>query len=165
MSDDVSITHPGPKGIGGWLLLYVVLTAISIVAVLVQTGKDVLFVLNQPTLILAESFIALLCVAWYGLYAVMLYRLVQRRAGAVAGIKKMIAGTALLNTVFPFLFSLALVLTVPGSNLAVILGAAYSAETLGGIFGTCVMAAIWYRYFCVSERVRNTWSDMGEDVR
>ena len=73
-------------------------------------------------------------------------------------------GTVLVNAVLPFLFAMMLTLTVSGAQLMPILRAAYSAETLGNLFGMCVMAAIWYRYFCVSERVRNTWPEVGEGV-
>ena len=164
MADQGTVLTPGPRGLGGWLLLYVVLGAISIVVMLVQLVRDLLYAVANPALLPAELFIVVLSVVWYGLYALALYHIVRLHPGAVARIKKIIVGTVLVNAVLPFLFAMMLTLTVSGAQLMPILRAAYSAETLGNLFGMCVMAAIWYRYFCVSERVRNTWPEVGEGV-
>ena len=73
MADQGTVLTPGPRGLGGWLLLYVVLGAISIVVMLVQLVRDLLFAAANPALLPAELFIVVLSVVWYGLYALALY--------------------------------------------------------------------------------------------
>ena len=71
----------------------------------------------------------------------------------------LIAAGVLLNAVVPFIFAVVFVLTVPGVQLLFILGEVYTPKMLGNIVGAGLMAVVWYSYFRLSLRVRNTWPE------
>ena len=163
MAADKLALRSVPRGIGGWLLLYVILAVLGMVMMLVSLVQDIRFAMTEPAVLPAQIVITLLSAGWYVLYIRALYHLVLLHAGAVPRIKKMIVGTPLLNAVIPFIFAVVVVLTVPGVPLAFILGEVYTPEMLGNIIGSGFMAVIWYRYYCVSLRVQNTWPETGEN--
>ena len=159
MDNEAGAGREPKRGIGGWLLVYVVLTALSITFTLLRSLMDLSSALH-PVLWRGELVAALLTFAWYLTYAAALYRLVRLKPGAVSRIKVMIALTPVFSACLPFAYSAVLVLSVPGASLLQVLRAVYSSCTLWGhFFGMAVMAFVWHRYFSVSERVRNTWPE------
>ncbi len=149
-----------PAGIGGWLLLYVIWAIFGICFAIYANGSDLAVYGEQYPMLLPAGWMVMgLVLVFYGLYAWLVFRLVTRRQGIVRPIKLMIIATPVFNAILPALFALFLAITLPDADFMAILGSAYPAPILGSIAGAAIMAVVWYRYFKVSLRVRNTWPE------
>ena len=147
------------RGIGGWLLVYVVLAALGIVIMLYQSLMDLLLGFRMPPLFPSMAGTALLVIIWYLVYAVLLYQLVMLRRGAVARIKKMLVATLFFNALLPVPFSAILSLTVQDVSFVKALCASYAELPWANLLGMAVMCVVWYRYFSLSRRVRQTFPE------
>lgn len=152
------MTKPVPQGIGGWLLVYLAWAALGIAYAIGTNLSDLLvYQADYPFLVPSALVTLLLVLLFYGYYAFLLYRLCLRRAGIISRIKAMILLTPIFNGVLPCIFAITISLTVPFTDFASILRDAYPPPLIGSICGAAVMALIWHRYFCTSQRVKATW--------
>lgn len=151
-------SHPSPYGIGGWLLIYLVLTSCRIIIMIVQSLSELIISKETPYLIPAVASTSVLIIIWNIVYGVLLYRLVRLRRGAVTHIKAMLIAAPIFNMFLPFIFSGVLVRTI-GGQFSEIVQMAYDSSTVARLIGVTIAAAIWYNYFRVSKRIRNTWPE------
>ncbi|WP_298067751.1 DUF2569 family protein [uncultured Mailhella sp.] len=159
MQDTDDEKRPPVQGIGGWLLCYVVLSSLALVVMLVSSIQDVLLIMSSPELLLPVLSTLFITIVWGLVYARALYELIRLRRGAVSRIRKVILLSPIVNALLPFIFSLALFMKIPGAGLAAILAAAYDMPNVANIVSSFLVAGIWYWYFKVSLRVRNTWPE------
>ena len=103
--------------------------------------------------------ITILIIAWNIVYGVLLYRLVRLQRGAVTRIKEMLIATPIFYMLLPFIFSGLLSGSIPGAQFSAIVHAAYDSSTVIKLAGVATGAAVWYGYFRVSKRIRNTWPE------
>ena len=162
------------QGIGGWLLVYVVLTCLSLFMQFVWCQREYRIFLNVPSVRLGTAVPLTLGLLWCVLYGAGLFRLVCRLWGGVAHVRKMIVVTPFFHLCLPFVHVAALFLTSSRPEFITlsmalgmweenlyVLSQYYTPQVLGSILVSFVMAAVWYRYFSVSRRVAQRLAEEG----
>lgn len=165
------MNNSAPSGIGGWLLVYIIWTALYI-----ASAMFVVYKLQIPP----QSFLAqlreapggqpiadliyrlswgyvIVSWAWYLLYAWVLLGLIQIRQGIVKYVKCMIICTPLFNTLLPFIAAAVVATQIPGADFWGAVQGAYGTLTVGFLITDYLYAFGWLAYFICSSRVRNTW--------
>lgn len=146
--------------IRGWLLVYVIWaywgTAFSIA---INGYELVLIKRAAPFLFVGAMIVFALAVAFFGYYCLMLLKLIRRQQGVVKKIKALILCAPVFNAMLPAIFIGVGMLGNPGLNAAALFNGAYTPGVFGSLAGAAIMAIIWYRYFCVSKRVKSIWPD------
>ncbi len=168
-------TRPGdksqPRGIGGWLLVYIILTAIIIAVTIVMVYK-----LQMPPpqffsqlrktpggqsiadLIYRLSWgYVIACWVWYLLYGWILFALCRCRRGILKYVKGMIIGTPIFNTILPFVAAAVVTSQIPGSDFWGAVRGAYGQLSRVILVCNYLYALAWLAYFILSSRVRDTW--------
>lgn len=165
------MNNPVPSGIKGWLLVYVIWTAILIATTMFMVYK----IQIPPELVLeklrkapgGESVADLIyrlswayvvvCWAWYLLYCWVLWRLILLREGIVKYVKIMIIGTPVFRTVMPLIAAAAVSALLPGADFWGAVRGAYGQLAINALICNYLYAFVWLAYFMCSARVRNTW--------
>ncbi len=149
------------EGIRGWLLVFVVLSALSVLRdiflafpQLLNTGR------TYPELARGMNFYLVFnifydCVWLYGIYIIYAVK-----PHAVRFIKILLLASPLVAAVSPVIMSIFVQATL-GEQIfnPNLISKLYTAEVLGGIGASLLGAIIWFTYFCRSQRVRNTWGE------
>ncbi len=147
------------KGVGGWLLFFIITSVIGLLMDLrdvfnfARTGWDDFFTPGAVVFLIltigADCFYGycLVCLATVKRYAVRL-------------IKLTLIAYPLFAVGLPLLM-LGAVLLFSGINLFTkeVLSEAYNAEVVIILVRTTIRSLIWYAYFSVSVRVKNTWPE------
>lgn len=143
------------RGIGGWLLIYVIWTALAIIAALAINLYKISTV-NLGSLELNAFFYLtlILTMAWYILYAVRLYALVKLKKGAVKKILFMIIGTPVFNTLILILTAIAITIFNPVISLGASMENVFGKETILNLGCAFLISWAWFAYFKFSNRVR-----------
>ncbi len=152
------------KGVGGWLLFFIVTASISMllevkeVITLINTGWEDF--MNAGMILFLILTGVLDCLYVYGIYSLAT---VQKHA--VRLIKVLLVVYPIFCVVYPAAI-LVVVRITSGMDVlnAEAMGAMYDAKTIGTLVGMVIRSAIWFAYFSVSVRVKNTWP-VAERVR
>lgn len=149
--------HRELKGVGGWLLFFIVTAGISMVLE-VKELKGLIDAGWEDYM--HTGMVAFLCLAGAldCLYVFGIFSLATVKGYAVRLIKVILIVYPLFCVVSPA-FIFVMVGLTSGMDLfhADVLSAFYSGETIATIVGAVVRSAIWFAYFSVSVRVKNTW--------
>lgn len=152
--------NDGPRGIGGWLLVYVIWTALSILVAIGISFRDAMLYWDQiPNLRSITCGIAAGTCVWYLIYAWYLWQLIRLQTGAVAKIKTMIIGTPVFNTIVPIASACAIAAFWPVPDFGELLRSVYNQQTIMSLIGAYLIAFCWLAYFRRSRRVMNTWPE------
>lgn len=144
-----------PHRIGGWLLIYVIWTALAIFAALgINLHKFLTVNLGSSELNAFFYLTLILTMAWYILYAVRLYALMKLKKGAVKKILFMIIGTPIINTLILVLTAFAITLFNPEISFGESLGNIFGKETVLNLGCAFVIAFACFTYFRFSDRVK-----------
>ncbi len=145
------------KGVGGWLLFFIVTAAIS----MIFEAKELKGLVDAGWEdYMHTGMVAFLCLAGAldCLYLFGVFSLATVKRYAVRLIKIILIVYPAFCVVAPG-FILAVVRLTSGIDLfhAEVLGAMYNEQTIFTLGGMIVRSVIWYAYFSVSVRVKNTW--------
>lgn len=158
LSHDSSVVIIGPKGVGGWLVIFcILLTIISpliVVAQLVSTWiqSESAFVRfpTIKTIMLWESFGSIVLLVYGFIVGCIIW------SGNLQG--RSIARRFLLIRLFGFigieLVGLVMMRGLPGEVVSGGVGG-----VVGAVFKAVVSFLVWWFYFKISRRVRNTYGD------
>lgn len=112
---------------------------------------------SLPALVYASAACLGLVLAFYGYYSIVLIKLLARKPGIIRKIKALIFSTPIFNALLPLIYLGIVAAIKPELTEAVSLLDIYTPSVIGTLAGSAIMAVIWYRYFCVSRRVRAIW--------
>ena len=145
------------KGVGGWLLFFIVTASIS----MLFEAKELKSLVDAGwEEFMHTGMVVFLCLtgALDVLYVFGIFSLATVKGYAVRLIKVILILYPLFCVVAPALI-FAIVWLTSGIDLfhADVLSEVYSGQTIATISGAIIRSVIWFTYFSVSVRVKNTW--------
>lgn len=145
------------QAIKGWLLVYLIWAFWCVAFAFFSYGVEVWSgYKTNPDLLTPISIIFLLVALFYGYYCYMLIQLACKKQGIIFKIRTLIAVSPIFNALLPALLAYILSLEL-NLDFFTIASNMYSAEIIGSIVGSAIMAVIWFIYFGVSKRVHAIW--------
>lgn len=149
------------KGIGGWLLFFIIASALGRFNNIISEMKDLNDVIHSNPLITTALYIYAIYFLSYciiGFYS--LYMLLTINKNAVSFAKIII----IINPIFSISAPFVLILFIGAMNgveyiNVTMIKAMYQPEITLPAVATIIPSIIWFWYFSVSERVKNTWPE------
>ena len=150
----------GIKGspMGGWLVIFIAMYVISAAQGVLGLYPAFLAAFQLPKF--AGPFLAIVSVigAWNLFIFYCMVQVILQKPKAVRLTKIMLVTGPIIACLTPMLGVIAVTSTVPDATLDFeLIKKAYTAEVAGQISGMVLLSAIWYRYFCVANRVKAIW--------
>ncbi len=145
---------------GGWLVIFIAMYVISAAQGVLGLWPAVQAAMQMPKF--AGAFLSI--VALIGIWNIFIFysvvQVILQKPHAVRMVKIMLATGPVIAAITPMLGAIAVVSTLPDGELSLdLLLGSYNAEVFGQISGMLLLSVIWYRYFCVSKRVKYLWPD------
>lgn len=151
-------TEKKASPMGGWLVIFIAMYVISAAQSLLGLWPAFQIAAQMPHHAMVFLSAAAVIGAWnvFILYSVIMLILLKPHAVRVT--KLMLLTGPFIAALTPLLGAMAAIATIPETqfNAQLVLGA-YTPEVLGQITGMVLLSVIWYRYFCVSKRVKGYW--------
>lgn len=150
----------GIKGspMGGWLVIFIAMYVISAAQGLLGLWPAFQAAFQMPRFATAFLVIVGIIALWnvFILYSVI--QLILQKPHAVRVTKLMLATGPVIAALTPSLGAIAVASAVPDAELTFeLIKKGYNAEVFGQISGMLLLSVIWYRYFCVANRVKAIW--------
>lgn len=146
-------------GIRGWLLFFVVLNILAILRTFFSTiPEEFSAIKDYPTFHDAVCIEVAILFIWGVFHTYCIYALVSIKENAIKLVKALLVLTPVFIVGLPLVFLFLMVMTIDGLSMNKdMIASMYTPEMLGEFVGCTIVSAIWYRYFCVSSSVENTW--------
>ena len=155
-------TGENVKGIAGWLLLFILTSCVSMLFVVYMKVAGGLEITEKYAIFKAAYYMNLLPFAAFTFFfCFCIYRLLSYHKNAIKLIKIFLVLNLVLALIDPILLIMPIIMTTDLPMEIIdkdFLMELYSSQMTWIILGG-VPALIWFSYFCVSKRVKNTWSD------
>jgi len=152
------LTEKPASPMGGWLVIFIAMYVISAAQSLFGLWPAFQIAAQMPHHAMVFLSAAAVIAAWnvFILYSVIMLILLKPHAVRVT--KLMLLTGPFIAALTPMLGVMAAIATIPETQLdtRLILNA-YTPDVLGQISGMVLLSLIWYRYFCVSKRVKSYW--------
>lgn len=147
------------RGIGGWLLVFIIWTAAGIIAAIGLCLYN-LASAQRPGGALGAITIAsnILSILWYLVYAWLLKNMFQLKSGSLKPVLFMLIATPIFNLILPGLCGLGAALALPDIGLGALLADIYRG-VIAPAFAALIIACCWFVYFLKSQRVAATFPE------
>lgn len=144
----------GLTGVKGWLLVFFILGALNVVMIIAVMAGEYGVLTEAPQfapLVYFETAVNGILVFWT---TYILVKLFSRRAAFVTLVKIYLITLPIFSLIQLFGTRYFFVTSM---NLNVSFAEMFNASVLGSLCAQVAVSALWYAYFCKSQRVKNTY--------